>query len=192
MYEFFNKTFNKKIIALSPGDIYSTEEDVIVQTVLGSCISVCLYTDEYDLVGMNHFMLPGSIDPDNFHMSFGGRYGMYAMDSLIGEFVKKGIKKENLKSKVFGGSSLLKIGVNRENISSQNIKFIVNFLNKENIAIISSHLGGDKPRKILFFTKTRKVLLKEIKPQNKETIYKKENDYKENIINQNKKIIFFD
>ncbi len=162
MNSYFNRQFNKKVIIVQPGDHFISNENIIIQTLLGSCISVCLYSDDNDFIGMNHFMLPGKVSPDNFHQTDYGRYGMYAMDKLIGNFIERGVQKEKLKAKTFGGANIINFVNKSESISSYNIKFIINYLDRENIPIISSHLGGNKPRKILFFSSTKKVLLKEM------------------------------
>jgi len=56
---------------------------------------------------MNHYLLPGMIHPDEILTSEVGRYGMYAMELLIGELVKYGAKRKNLAAKVFGGGNVL-------------------------------------------------------------------------------------
>lgn len=193
MHSFFNKQFNRKIIIILPGEHFISNEDIILQTLLGSCISVCMYSDHDDLIGMNHFMLPGIINPKQFHQSDYGRYGMYAMDKLIGEFIQRGIKKEKLKAKVFGGANILNFGKGSETISSYNIKFIINYLDRENIPIISSHLGGNRSRKILFFSLTKKVFLKEMSGREEGKVIKEEIFYKNKIVEKTKKqdIILF-
>ncbi len=184
MHTYFNSEFNKKVIIISPGEYYVTTEDIIIQTVLGSCISVCLFTEQSDLAGMNHFMLPQQIHLTDYIDSFSGKYGMYSMELLFRHFVKNGINIKNLKAKVFGGSSLLNLNKNQESIACSNIKFIISFLDKEKIPIISIHLGGKKARKIYFFIKTRKVMLKEIAQRKDEMLVKEELSYQKKIINE--------
>ena len=193
MHSFFNKQFDKKVLIILPGEHFISNEDIILQTLLGSCISVCMYSDYDGLIGMNHFMLPGKINPEQFHKSDYGRYGMYAMDKLIGEFIQRGIKKENLKTKVFGGANILNFGRESETISSYNIKFIINYLDRENIPIISSHLGGNKSRKILFFSSTKKVFLKEMSGREENKVVMEEIFYKNKIVEKTTKqdIILF-
>ena len=43
---------------LYPGELFVHREPHVVSTVLGSCISVCLWDPERRLGGINHFLLP--------------------------------------------------------------------------------------------------------------------------------------
>lgn len=195
MNEYFDKKFNKKVVYIAPGEYYSTDNDIIIQTLLGSCISVCLFSDVTNFVGMNHFMLPTTSDVDNFTLTSSGRYGMYAMEVLINSFLKKGIKKKMLKAKVFGGGNVIEVTRLHDGIASNNIKFIINYLDKENIPILSSHLGGSKARKILFFTHSKKVLLKEISESETRLAVRDEKKYQTKIVKEEKKhnnIFLFD
>jgi len=44
-------------INLHPGDRYATKENVMLTTLLGSCVSACLYDPVAHVAGMNHFLL---------------------------------------------------------------------------------------------------------------------------------------
>ena len=134
----------------------SDKEDVIIQTVLGSCISVCLYADGLNLAGMNHFMLPGKFEAHNFAQSQSARYGMYAMEVLINELMKKGLSKDSLKAKVFGGANILNISTEQLNIGRNNILFIKEYLSVEGISVVSYDVGKDYSRTLLFFPETKK------------------------------------
>jgi len=46
-----------KLVTLNPGDHYATNQDVILSTLLGSCVSACLYDPVNKVMGMNHFLL---------------------------------------------------------------------------------------------------------------------------------------
>ena len=187
MYKFYDKKFSKDSVYISPGEFHVTDSDMIIQTLLGSCISVCLYSDYTNLVGMNHFMLPKMVDPNTFTQSTSGRYGMYAMEVLINSFIKMNIEKNQLKAKVFGGGNVIDLVRHQDGVASNNIKFIINFLDDEKIPIISSHLGGSKARKILFFSSSKKVLLKEISKSEENKAVQEEVAYQDKIIAETKK-----
>jgi chemotaxis protein CheD len=194
MHKYFDQKHKKNIIIISPGEYYSTNEDEIIQTVLGSCISVCLYSESYFLTGMNHFMLPESVLSETVFHTSSGRYGMYAMELLIADFIKNDIPTSQICAKVFGGSNLLGERKNKDSIASSNIKFIIDFLNKEKIPIISSHLGGNKARKIMFYTRSKKVQMKEIVKSEQKIVIDEEIRYNKKIIEDTDKrdVIFFD
>ena len=195
MHQFFDQKFQKHITIIGPGDYYTSDNNhMIIQTVLGSCIAVCLYDEEKPIGGMNHFMLPVKGNHKLMIENEAGRYGMYAMELLINELIKKGLKKQKLKAKVFGGGSLLAETVKSQNVAKKNVLFILDYLKKEKIPIAAKHLGGDSSRKILFFIESKKVLLKE---SNKKELFDEkaqEITYLKNLekqIAQKQKIIFF-
>jgi chemotaxis protein CheD len=64
---------------LMAGDYFATENGEVLYTVVGSCIATCIYDKERKVAGMNHFLLPGMVRPDEMLTSEVGRYGMFAM-----------------------------------------------------------------------------------------------------------------
>lgn len=152
---------------------------MIISTVLGSCISACVFDTAAKIGGMNHFMLPGRIDPDNFIYTKTGRYGMYAMELLIGNLIKLGGERKNFRAKVFGGSNVLNFRETDGDIPNSNIQFVKKFLELEQIPVLAMDVGGFVGRKIFFFTDTGKVLSKKLvgKPNleniREELLYKK-------------------
>jgi chemotaxis protein CheD len=157
----YNRRFNKKSINIIAGDCFVSDEDIIMTTVLGSCISVCLYSDYSEYCGMNHFMLPRKHtqygkEKDIMH-SDAAFYGINAMEMLINTFFKIGIKKSLLKSKVFGGGNVFQVRSGESSVGEQNVDFVMKFLKIENIPVTSCSIGGDYARKILFFTRTHEV-----------------------------------
>src|SRR5258708_2971389 len=86
---------------LLPSPIFSAREPYIVDTILGSCVAVCLYDVKLKFGGMNHYMLPlwngeGLASP---------KYGNIANDKLFERMLRLGSSKQNLVAKVFGGSN---------------------------------------------------------------------------------------
>jgi len=112
-------------------------------TVLGSCISACLYDAESGIGGMNHFLLPSTSAED----SKNARYGVHAMELLINGVLKKGATRSQLRAKVFGGA---KMSVNLSDIGLSNADFIQRFLRDEGISCVSSSVGGTSARRVRF------------------------------------------
>lgn len=151
--------FDREIVTIRPGDYYATLEDKIISTVLGSCVSVGLFDEDAKAGGLNHFMLPrsggGAAEPD-------AKFGLYAMDLLIKSLVRLGARKAALKAKVFGGGAVLRFAGEGGRIPKGNIEFAYEYLCGEGIPIVASDVGGVEPRRILFFARTGKALLKRI------------------------------
>ncbi len=139
------------------GGVHASREPILLDTVLGSCISTCLYDPVSGIGGMNHFMLPEGADPGN---PTSARYGVNAMELLISELMKLGGTRRRFQAKVFGGGHVLKIRETLDGIPQQNINFVHEFLNVEQIPIMSEHIGGYQARRVLFNTGSNKVYVK--------------------------------
>lgn len=158
MYHHYNGKYDRDVTILHPGEYFASRDPIIISTILGSCIAVTLYDPVERIGGMNHFMLPGELHSSDFFREESGRYGMYAMELLINNMLKMGGDKQRLKAKVFGGGHVL--NTSQGNIPDSNIKFAFEFLETEQIPIVSSNVGGTQARKVLFFPESSRVLLK--------------------------------
>lgn len=180
---YFDRHFNMEAGKILPGEYYVTRRDMLLVTVLGSCVSACIRDVVSGIGGMNHFMLPdgGSQDKDGL-LSSSARYGTYAMEVLINELLKLGAKRANLEAKVFGGGRVLK-GFTVGNVGQRNADFVLEFLKTENIRVVAQDLLDVYPRKVYFFPKTGKVLVKKLKSTHgDENILKDEREYNRRII----------
>jgi chemotaxis protein CheD len=154
--------FEQDIITIHPGEYYISDIDVVIATVLGSCVSVSLWDQKLKQGGINHFMLPGDLDRPDVVLSNNAKYGMFAMELLYNELFKKHSRKQDIVAKVFGGASVLKLAKGAGSIPKANIDFALAYLETEKIPVVANDTGGILPRKIFFFAKTGKVLLKRI------------------------------
>ena len=131
--------------------------------MLGSCVSVCLRDTKTGIGGMNHFMLPtGNLQPDD-PFSAEARYGMYAMELLIGEVVKRGGGRRHLEAKVFGGGYVLSHAISGVyDVPRANLKFVEQFLRLEEIPVAAHDVAGEYVRKIYYEPVSGRVLLKRL------------------------------
>lgn len=157
---------------LLPGEFYVTDKNEMITTVLGSCVSACLYDPITQCGGMNHFMLPGENGTQGTASS--ARYGLFAMESLINELLKMGVKKKNLVAKLFGGGQIIQ---NMTDVGRNNIHFARKFIFSEGIKLASSDLGLIYPRKVNFFPFTGKAFVKRLRTLHNSTIEKREKEY---------------
>jgi len=166
MYKLFSSRYKRQVIVIGAGEYYTSNKGDIISTVVGSCICTCLYDPVHLIGGVNHFMLPAAIKPSEILTTEPGRYGIYAMELLIGEIIKLGGERQYLKAKVFGGGELLHYRFSHNNnIPKFNIEFINNFLKMEQIPIVNQDVGGNFGRKLYFFSDTGKVYVKKLVPQ---------------------------
>ncbi len=167
---------------LLPGEYFATDEDMIIVTVLGSCVSACIRDTELGLGGMNHFMLPDA-DPDkdvSGPLSKAARYGSFAMEVLINHLLKMGARRSRLEAKVFGGGNVLP-GFTKMNVGQRNADFVLQFLRSEQIRVTARDLVDTCPRKVFFFPASGKVLVKRMTVMRNTTILQREADYRKQL-----------
>jgi len=148
-----------------PGEYYITAKNELIGTLLGSCVSVCLYDEENGVGAMNHFMLPGKRNGSKAGDSDFAKYGIASVNTIISEMVNRGAARKNLRAKVFGGGRVMKIdGQNFSNmIPADNIRVAKLILEMEDIPIVALDVGEDYTRKIIFDVNNGKVFLRKMK-----------------------------
>jgi len=128
----------------------SNDPNICLSTILGSCVSICLYDVSATVGGMNHFLLPGDLNSDSQDQ----KYGVNAMELLINKLLGMGANRSDLQAKVFGGANM---NASLRDIGKLNGEFANSFLELENIPIISKSLGGGNARRLRFWPTTGAV-----------------------------------
>jgi chemotaxis receptor (MCP) glutamine deamidase CheD len=164
-------------LTLPIGAVHASSEPLLIKTLVGSCIAVCLFDPVRQVGGMNHFMLPlgtaHELHPD------ARRFGAQAMDCLIAAMMKAGAHRQRLIAKVFGGAHVLHLPESEIGIPQQNIAFIRAFLGEENITIASEDLGGFVPREVHCYTNTGHVFVRRITgPEGLERVRGQQNEFR--------------
>lgn len=121
--------------------------DCCMTTVLGSCISVCLYDPVALAGGMNHFLLAtGRTGGTN-----SASYGVNAMELLINGLLKLGANRRRLRAHVFGGARMV---AGLGNVGERNAEFTANFLRAEGMRVMTCSVGGTLARRVNFWPAT--------------------------------------
>lgn len=154
-------TAGKAEIRIHIGAVYATAEPTVVKTLLGSCVAVCLFDPLVRIGGMNHFMLPNPVAGRDDRLDT-ARFGVHAMDCLVGALQKLGASRRRLRAKVFGGGDVLKIGGSGASVAERNIAFIDEFLRTECLPVVARDVGGELTRDLRFHTDTGKVYVKRL------------------------------
>jgi chemotaxis protein CheD len=155
--------FKHDAVKVLPGEYYVTADDLVVMTVLGSCIAACIWDPRVRVGGMNHFMLPDGGNDSS------GRYGSYAMELLINEMIKLGARRETMQAKVFGGGQVMHTFTTM-NVGERNTAFVLDYLQTERIAVVSKDVLDIYPRKVCYFPSTGKAMVKRLAHSHPETI----------------------
>lgn len=179
IHRYFDDAFQTVAVKILPGEFYVTRQSEMITTVLGSCVSACVRDKEFGIGGMNHFMLPETavsrlrMKQDDLASS-SLRYGNVAMEHLINTILKSGGKRKNLEVKLFGGAQVLQM---QGDIGERNVKFVLDYVDIEALSLVSHDLGGNYPRKIVFFPQTGLARMKKLPETYSETIIQRERQY---------------
>lgn len=149
---------SKKNVTIHIGDYFASSQPVVISTFLGSCVAACLFDVENRIGGMNHFLVPGKASFKDFNAE--ARFGINAMELLINAMMKLGANRYRIKGKVFGGAHVIPALSASGAVGRKNADFILEFLERENIEVISQDLGGYKSRRIFFHTDSAQVFLR--------------------------------
>src|SRR5689334_9351229 len=166
---------NTEVAKIFPGQYFVTDRDIVLVTVLGSCVAACIRDTRNGVGGMNHFLLPDAAR-DASPASRSARYGSFAMEVLINQLIRHGAHREHMEAKVFGGGSVLP-DLRSSGVGESNARFIVDYLRKERVQVVAKDLLDDCARKIYFFPATGRVLVKKLRQLHNVTVLAREQDY---------------
>lgn len=169
-----------------PGEYYVTNHNEIITTVLGSCVSACVRDPDTGVGGMNHFMLPGNsgkeLDKWGGEACLATRYGIAAMENLINDILKHGARKSRLELKLFGGARVMAMEISK--VGDRNVQFAKQFVKAEGLVTIAEDLGGPYPRKVNYFPKSGKVMVRRLRSIQKQTVADQDKRYETTLSNK--------
>ncbi|WP_240906060.1 chemotaxis protein CheD [Thiorhodococcus mannitoliphagus] len=156
---------------------------MMLSTLLGSCVAVCLFDPIARVIGMNHFLLPVR-NPASGHLALdsdAGRYGLWAMEILINEALQLGAQRKRLRAKAFGGANVLQLASlglpERDGIGTANVQFVRGFLEQDGVPLVAQDLGGVNGRQVHFYGGDYSVFVRRIPRSNTTGIIEEERDY---------------
>ncbi len=170
---YYDSYFGIHAAKIGPGELYASKRNIVIVTVLGSCVSVCLMDPVSRIGGMNHFMLPERSDSATL-LSEPARYGAHAMEMLINNLLSMGAQRGRLEAKVFGAGRVLP---GMTDVGARNSKFAMDYLERERIPLRAQDVGGNHARKVYMFVETGRVLVKEIMQLRNDTVLSRERAY---------------
>jgi chemotaxis protein CheD len=144
-------------VYLGPGMLHIAAEPMVLTTVLGSCVAVCLVDRRRRVAGMNHFVLPS-----NAGRPLEARYGDTAIAWLLDETVRLCGTAEDLEAKVFGGAEVLSPGLPRESVGARNVELALTRLAQLGIPVVAQRTGDAAGMVVHLHTATGMVLVKSI------------------------------
>ena len=176
---YVDRNFDLPAAKIGPGEVYATQRNMVIVTVLGSCVSACLRDPESNVGGMNHFMLPFQSPTETpGPLSESARYGAYAMELLVNHLLSLGARRERIQAKVFGAGRIVP---GMSDVGARNADFALEYLQRENIPVMAKDLGRDEASKVYFFPRSGRVLLKRLKKLPNDTVLVRERLYAERL-----------
>ncbi len=127
----------------------SDDPDLVMTTVLGSCVAACLRDPVARVGGMNHFLLPG--ETRRADLRDAERYGVHLMELLVNGLMSHGAHRGRLEAKLFGGARTI---FKSSDVGDMNAKFAERFLKNEGITIVGRSLGGASGRRVEYWPVT--------------------------------------
>ena len=133
----------ERVIHVVQGEfVVSGDANAMLTTVLGSCVSACIYDPALAIGGMNHFLLPGGAGRDDM------RFASASMERLVNGLLRHGARRSRLRAKLFGGARMI---ASLMDIGRRNGDAALQFLHNEGIDCISASLGGNRARRVRFW-----------------------------------------
>ncbi len=131
------------------GEYFVTRDpDVVLTTILGSCVAACLYDPVRGVGGMNHFLLP---DGGGRQHADPLKFGVQSMELLVNALLQAGAERHRLQAKLFGGGRMMD---GLTDVGDQNAAFAERFVRDEGMTYVGGSLRGDHARRVQFWPVT--------------------------------------
>jgi len=137
-----------EITYLFPGELIVTAEIMKISTILGSCVSVCLFDPVVRVAGINHYILP--VNKDDPERPF--RYGDTSLVCMLERMIGLGVRKSRMIAHVYGGSAMISRVSEVFQVGIKNTDLALAFLQSQQIRVKVNETGGKTGRKVVFDT----------------------------------------
>ncbi len=133
---------------LLPGQYYITDANMILETLLGSCVAVCIYNTKNGYAAMNHFMNDKPANPNDTDI---GRYGTTSTEHIIKKLLDVDPDVNHYKAEIYGGAAVIKVH-NSADIGQKNLRVAIFMLGAYGMRIVKKEIAGTRGRRINFNT----------------------------------------
>lgn len=149
-------------IYLRPGELVIAEEPTIITTVLGSCISVVLFSPRLQIGAICHATMPSGKEENP------SKYADQAVLYLVDEFQRRGIKRQETVVKLFGGADMFTLqdaASKEKSVGALNVSVALKTLSQVGYDPRVTDVGGELGRKLVFRSHTGEVFRKWVKKE---------------------------
>lgn len=139
-------------VFLQPGELFVGDAGFRIRTLLGSCVSITLWHPASRLGGMSHFLLPSRGYPRLLGQGLDGRYGDEALQAMLLEFERAGIRPAQCQGKIFGGGNMFprQSRAGAIQVGQRNGEAARELLLEYGIPLLGESLFGNGHRQIIF------------------------------------------
>lgn len=142
-----------------PGQSFHSATPTAITTILGSCVSVCLFDPHAGIGGITHYILPRPLSAANTMPA--EKLGTLAVPQLYEALLAAGARARSIQAKVFGGASMYARNGGRD-LGAENAAVGKAALLDLRVPIVGEDIGGERGRKLLFHSDDGAVWLKYI------------------------------
>ncbi len=139
---------------LRPGQFYASRRPVMTETLVGSCVTVCLYNTKEGFGAMNHFLRDR---PRNESDPEVGTYGTSATRQIVNAMLKIDSEPRHYQASIFGGAAVLKTANADGSIGQGNVAAALEVLKAAGIRVVRQEVGGTRGRRVRFNTQTGQI-----------------------------------
>ena len=151
---------------LKPAEIYFVDKPLLIKTILGSCITVTMFSQRVGMAAACHALMPTcSQDSPCYDPTCLQRHKY--VDCIIPFMLKKfhtmGIGTSEIEVKLFGGADMFEgNGKGKVRVGRMNVEMARQVLANHGLRLKNFDVGGTSGRKIVFDTKTGEVWMKRL------------------------------
>jgi len=149
---------NIRKIPLNIGDVAVSDGPSMLETILGSCVAVCLWDSELKIAGMNHYMMPYWLNTLKDPLMCGPD----SIDALVAMIMRKGSAIKNLRAKIFGGGAVFEAPLKGSEIGKENVRVAREALEAYGIPVVREYTGNDFGIKVMFYSDTGRAFVKKL------------------------------
>ncbi|MBN2435189.1 MAG: chemotaxis protein CheD [Spirochaetes bacterium] len=130
---------------------------VILRTILGSCVGICIYDRNKKMGGLAHVLLSKATNDSQPE-----KFAETAIPALIEQLLRQGCKRDFMTAKIAGGASMFKFASQTPLglIGENNISMTKKILEEKKIPIVGEDTGGSVGRVIDFFLEDGRLKVK--------------------------------
>ena len=162
-----------RLVHLQIGQCIVTRNELMISTVLGSCVSATFFHRKTGFAGIFHAMLPQY--PQGGDTMGSCKYVDFSIAQIHARAAKLGIAPRSVEVKLFGGG----FTINSErkhtvrdivDVGKKNVEMAEKVLKQHRYVVSSEDVLGEHGRKLYFHTGTGEVWLRKLIPSEREHI----------------------